>query len=218
MRLRIGTPRCLLVIAPHPDDETIGAFGLITRLRRRGVAVRVLVVTDGHASHRNSRAWPGARLVAERQRETRRALRPIGVSAGDIAFLRFPDGDLERTSNSARRCIIAAVRRAPKPLLVVAPGSGDNHPDHRVVAACVASARVNGVRALAYPVWPAGKAVRRSRTLTLSTQERFAKRRAIRSYRTQAGRIIDDPEGFAMTSGQIAAFSRPTEHFVESRR
>ena len=69
MKLGLGTPRCVLVIAPHPDDETIGAFALMARLRRRGVAVRILVVTDGGASHLASPTWPRRRLIRERQHE-----------------------------------------------------------------------------------------------------------------------------------------------------
>lgn len=216
MRLRIGMPRCLLVVAPHPDDETIGAHCLMTRLRRRGVTVRVLVVTDGHASHRASRTWPRRRLVEERRRETRRAMRRIDVAAGDITFLGLPDGGLQDQPAAASRPIRRAVRRAPKPLLVVAPARTDAHPDHRVVAGGIAAARIGRVRRLDYPVWPAGTALRHARVLTLTARERLAKRQAIRSYRTQTGRITDDPAGFALTRAQIAAFSRPMEFFVES--
>ena len=214
----MGTPRCLLVIAPHPDDETIGAHALIARLRRRGVAVRVLVVTDGHASHPGSRRWPRARLVRERQRETLAAVRRLGVGAGGVSFLGLPDGGLHLMPGPIRRGIAAAIRRAPRPLLAVAPAESDDHPDHRAVAAALAAVRAAGVRTLAYPVWPAGARLRGGRTLALSAQERLAKRHALHRYRTQAGRITDDPAGFAMTRAQIAAFSRPMEFFVEQRR
>ncbi|WP_425230837.1 PIG-L deacetylase family protein [Sphingomonas sp.] len=214
--LRTGTPRCLLVIAPHPDDETIGAFGLMLRLRRRGIAVRVLVVSDGAGSHVGSPTWRGRRLVLERRRETRRAVRRTGVSAGRIAFLNLPDGGLQVETVRTRRVIAAALRRTPKPALVVAPAAGDDHPDHRIVAAAVAAARMAGVRMLSYPVWPAGGRLRGARRLPLSAQQRLAKRHALCSYRTQTGRITDDPGGFTMTRKQIAAFSRPVETFVEA--
>ena len=53
--------------------------------------------------------------------------------------------------------------------------------------------------------------------LQLTPRQRLAKRFAIQSYRTQAGRITDDPRGFAMTRQQIAAFSRPVETFAARR-
>ncbi len=218
MRVRIGAPQCLLVVAPHPDDETIGAHALIARLRRRGIQVRVLVVTDGRASHPNSLAWPRARLVRERQRETRRAMRLIGVAAGRVAFLGLPDGALAGVASVARRRIVAAIRAAPRPLLVLAPAASDHHPDHRFTAGCVTAAPRAGVRQLTYPVWPANLRLDGARALPLSAQERLAKRHAIRRYRTQAGRITDDPAGFAMTPAQIDAFSGPVEMFGEHRR
>ncbi|MET0375034.1 MAG: PIG-L family deacetylase, partial [Rhizorhabdus sp.] len=103
MKLRLGTPRRLLVVAPHPDDEAIGAHAMMTRLRRRGVAVRVVIVTDGAASHPSSARWPRRRLVAERRRESRRVLRQIGVAADAVTFLDLPDGRLHTRVADARR-------------------------------------------------------------------------------------------------------------------
>lgn len=216
MRLRIGTPRSLIVIAPHPDDETIGAYGLMLRMCRRGVAVHVVVVSDGAASHPASIVWPRRRLVRERQRETRRAVCRIGVSARELTFLGLPDGALQLAS--ARRGIAFAMHRAIKPALIVGPAASDDHPDHRIVAAAIRAARMPGVRPLAYPVWPAGVRLRNARSLPLTSRDRLAKRQAIRNYRTQTGCIVDDPGGFAMTTTQIAAFSRPAETFVELLR
>nr|WP_246617150.1 PIG-L family deacetylase [Sphingomonas yunnanensis] len=202
----------MLVVAPHPDDEAIAAHALITRLARRGTRAAVLVVSDGAASHPGSRAWPRARLVRERRRETRRVMRRIGVAAGAITFLDLPDGRLADHAAAVRRGVGRAVAALPAPLLALAPSIGDAHPDHRVVAA--AARPRPGVRWWRYPVWPAGQQLRGARALPLSAQERLAKRHAIRGYRTQAGRITDDPRGFAMTAHQIRAFSRPRELFA----
>lgn len=217
MRLRLGTPRRLLVVAPHPDDEAIGAHAMMTLLRRRGIVVHVVIVTDGAGSHRSSPRWPSRRLVAERRRESRRVLRQIGVTADAVTFLDLPDGGLEARVAAARRGLARAVM-APGPTLVVSPSGCDDHPDHRVVAACVDAIRRPGLRRLAYPVWPAGAKVAGAGSLFLTAQERLAKRRAVRSYRTQAGRITDDPAGFSMSREQIAAFTRAQERFVERPR
>lgn len=218
MTIGIGKPRCLLVLAPHPDDEAIGAHVLIARLRRRGVEVRIVIVTDGHASHRGSLRWPRTRLVRERQRETRRAMSLVGVPAGKIRFLGLPDGALPVVAGQAYHRIAKEIRRAPTPLLVLAPSSYDHHADHRVTADAVAAVSQSGVRRLAYPVWPAGIRLRGHLSLPLSAQERLAKCSAIKRYRTQAGRITDDPAGFAMTRAQIASFSGPYETFVDEYR
>lgn len=216
--IRSGAIRGLLVIAPHPDDEAIGAYGLMARLRRRGVTVRVVIVSDGAASHPSSATWPRERLIRERRRETRRAMRRIGLTPRDITYLGLPDGGLSEVSDTVRQRIAACTRRIPKPSLIVGPMQDDAHPDHRVVAAGLAACRISGGRRLGYAVWPA---VRRqalgSAMLRLTSAEQRAKRQAILSYRTQTGLITDDPSGFAMTSAHILAFSRPSETFREVR-
>src|ERR1051325_9977126 len=47
----------LLVLAPHPDDETLGFTGLIDAYRRAGKPVSVVVVTDGDAYCEACRFW-----------------------------------------------------------------------------------------------------------------------------------------------------------------
>ena len=217
MTLRLGMPRRLLVIAPHADDEAIGVHAMMTRLKRRGVTVQVIVVTDGAASHPSSVRWPRRRLVAERRRESKRVLRQIGVASAAVTFLDLPDGLLHTQAAAARRGLARAIGNHG-PTLIVSPAHDDDHVDHRTVAACVEALRRPGLRMLTYPVWPAGRAVAGGGALFLTAQERLAKRRAIRSYRTQTGRITDDPDCFTMTRAQIAAFTGPREVFVERRR
>jgi len=95
----------LLVVAPHPDDETLGAGGLIQRVLARGGTVRVVLVTagDGYVEavvHETGRPRPRpAEYVAygeRRLREARFALRELGgdgIRAEHL--LGFPDGGLE---------------------------------------------------------------------------------------------------------------------------
>lgn len=132
MTLRLGMPRRLLVVAPHADDEAIGAHALMTRLRRRGVTVQVVVVTDGAASHPSSARWPRRRLVAERRRESRRVLRGIGVAAAAVTFLDLPDGLLHTRTAAARRGLARAIGNHGL-VLVVSPSHDDDHVDHRTV-------------------------------------------------------------------------------------
>lgn len=40
-----------LVVAPHRDDETLLAGGLIASQRRRGIDVQVVAVTDGESAY-----------------------------------------------------------------------------------------------------------------------------------------------------------------------
>lgn len=61
--------RSTLVIAPHPDDETIGCGAAIARKRTAGTPVEVAVVTDGRHSHLSPLVSP-TRLAELREAES----------------------------------------------------------------------------------------------------------------------------------------------------
>lgn len=202
--------RRLLVVAPHPDDETIGAWGLMRR-RRAGAYVRVLIVSDGAASHPASRRWPPARLAAERRRETVRAMATLGLPPDAVSFLGLPDGDLDtdRVEQALRR----ALRRWPAPDLIIGPVMADAHADHRAVARAIARLPRRGERRLGYHVWPAGAARRRGLRVPLGVEGMRRKRRVVRGYRTQSGLIADAVAGFTITPAHLRAFAAPCERF-----
>lgn len=209
--------RRLLVVAPHPDDEVIAAWGLMRRLLARGARVEVLVVTDGGASHPVSRAWPQPRLVAERRCETRRALRFLGVTPDRVRFLNLPDGALSLHPDKLAETLSRALRHCPRPDLIVSPMPDDAHADHRAVAAALATVPRRGEHRLGYRVWPAG-AGRSLHGLILPLGAAIpAKRHAVQSYRTQTGHIHDAVAGFEMTHHHLRAFAGPTERFAVLR-
>ena len=61
--------RRLIVVAAHPDDESLGAGGLIATAARRGVPVTVVVATTGEASHPQSPTLRPAQLAPIRRAE-----------------------------------------------------------------------------------------------------------------------------------------------------
>jgi LmbE family N-acetylglucosaminyl deacetylase len=103
--LEIGARERLVVLAPHPDDETLGAGGLIQRVVRRGGSARVIVLTagDGYVEavvHATGDLTPRpsayVRYGEERLREARAALRQLGPpELLRLQPLGFPDGGLE---------------------------------------------------------------------------------------------------------------------------
>lgn len=218
MKLRLGRTRTALIVAPHPDDEVIGAFGLIRALLRRGVRVHVLVVSDGAASHPGSARWPTTRLATARRLEARRALRRAGLHAGLIEHLGLPDGALATLVRRDWRPLDRAMmRRALGSCLIVGPSPGDAHPDHVAVARALASTPTRRARRLAYRVWPAGEHAR-GRVHGIAVEGgTLAKRSVLRLYRTQTGAITDSPTGFAMSRNELARFSRPVELFEALR-
>jgi LmbE family N-acetylglucosaminyl deacetylase len=101
--LEIGAGERLLVIAPHPDDETLGAGGLVQRVLARGGSAQVALVTvgDGYVeavARATGRARPpAADFIAygeRRMREARAAVRELGGDRVRLQTLGFPDAGL----------------------------------------------------------------------------------------------------------------------------
>ena len=140
-------PARVVVLAPHPDDEVLGVGGLIALLARLGSRVEVVAVTDGEASHPGGGLPPMA-LATCRVRETRRAVAALGVTH-PVRHLHLPDGGCAALTGP----VVAALHLAPGDWLL-APWSGDGHPDHEAVGrAAELVADRDGARLLAYPVW-----------------------------------------------------------------
>ncbi|WP_224814772.1 PIG-L deacetylase family protein [Hasllibacter sp. MH4015] len=204
-----------VVVAPHSDDETIGAFFTISTLRRRGVRVDVIVVTDGSASHRNSRAYPKQKLVVLRQAETLSAMQLAGVPPAHVTFLGLPDGGLRDLTMEEEYNALGCFRARPQPDLLIVPSEHDDHPDHRTVAGLCDRSWPTAIRRLRYVVWPS----QRSSVNTFGGETGLygsaaAKRAALRRYRSQTGLIQDDPDGFCLTPEMIARMCQPCERFT----
>ncbi|MEH6487945.1 PIG-L family deacetylase [Hyphomonas oceanitis] len=206
-----------LVIAPHPDDETIGAFGLLHHLTRHGTKIRIVVVTDGTASHKSA-SWPNRRLALKRRAESRLAMRKAGIGAGAIRFLNYPDSQLATIAPPDFARLVHRLSDGPEPDLVIRPTLHDFHSDHQCVARASDSAWPPRVRQLTYRVWPEDpphhfKPLWR---LPLTTGLSRMKAAAIRVYKTQTGLIHDDPDGFCMDRELIARFAGPDEVYGEA--
>ena len=99
--LPLAGHRRLLVLAPHCDDETLGAGGLILAAQRLGMQVQVVIATNGDGYRFATmedfrRAFPRSgdyiRLGMLRQQESVRALQLLGVPEAQVTFLSYPDG------------------------------------------------------------------------------------------------------------------------------
>ena len=93
----------LLVIAPHPDDEVLGAGGLMQRVHATGGAVRVVYLTDGEGYPEGVRQEDHVQTPTpkdylgygkQRRREARAALVRLGLADAFQTFLGFPDSGL----------------------------------------------------------------------------------------------------------------------------
>jgi LmbE family N-acetylglucosaminyl deacetylase len=144
----------VLIVAPHPEDESLGVGGLIARLRALGVAVHVLVMTDGAATRR-SETYPAAELARLREAELCIALTRLGCDpVTDYHALYMPDGALPDRAGlpgfaHVVRATTACLKRV-RPATIVLPWRRDPHPDHRaawrITTAAIADAKWAGRR------------------------------------------------------------------------
>jgi LmbE family N-acetylglucosaminyl deacetylase len=227
LREKLGA-RPFVVVAPHPDDESLACGGLIADACRQGLRGTVVIVSDGVGSHPNSKAYPPDRLRSLRKEEAKRAGAELGLKPTDMLFLGLPDRFVPFEGEEAVRAIGAIVD------CVWEIGAGsifvswrhDPHCDHEASyrIAREAQRRVGELRLFEYVVWghtlpplteinPMLCGFRIG--LDAETLER--KRRAIAAHRSQTSDLInDDPNGFRFTEEGLARFDLSYEFFFES--
>ncbi|WP_338403778.1 bifunctional PIG-L family deacetylase/class I SAM-dependent methyltransferase [Cellulosimicrobium arenosum] len=231
----------LVVVAAHPDDESLGAGGLVHRLAARGVPVTLVVATDGEGSH------PGSATSCDELRVTRRRELLEAVDAlaegSRVFLLGLPDGGLREHREALRVAVGAAVDmsrptggaggppaaptgRGAGRTMLCAPWRGDGHRDHRIAGEVVAEvAASRGARLVEYPVWlwhwgdPTGPDVpwEALRALRLTAGEAAAKATAVAAYASQVGPLSPRPGDEAVVGPEMLRHAaRPVEVLVET--
>ncbi|NOT53384.1 MAG: PIG-L family deacetylase, partial [Deltaproteobacteria bacterium] len=119
----------VLVLAPHPDDETFGCGGALLLHRRQQDPVRVIFVTSGEAGDWRGGSDPEV-FRACREAEALKALAHLGIT--DWEFWRYPDRKIEADGSFISR-LTEAIRTCGA-TLIYAPSPLEQHPDHRAVA------------------------------------------------------------------------------------
>lgn len=124
------TAKKVLVLAAHPDDEVLGAGGLLALCAERGSDVRVWIATDGTAQERGAAEDP-ASYGERRREESRRAARVLGIAPP--AFGGLPDRALDSEEERLAGAVAALIADF-EPDLVLCPSPAEIHPDHRALA------------------------------------------------------------------------------------
>lgn len=139
----------LLVLAPHPDDESLAAGGLIQRARAYGVPVSVVFVSDGENNPWPQRAlerrvWIGPRQrgawAARRRGEADTAIDALGGDAIRVIRFGWPDGGVTWQLLDQTAAMLAQMRELvarERPTILVLPDLVDRHPDHSALRVLV---------------------------------------------------------------------------------
>lgn len=221
-----------LVVAPHPDDESLGCGGTIALLAHAGLPVQVLFVSDGTGSHRDSPTYPPERLRALRESEAQEALSRLGLPDNAATFLRLPDRFVpweDQPGFDLAVDTVALLLGAQQPSTILVPWRGEHHCDHvaswQIVRA--ATARVTPrPRLLEYPIWLWERAMpHRDPTAREVTGWRLdigpvltEKLHAIQAHQSQLTDLITDAQfAFQLEPDFLANFARPWEIYLEER-
>lgn len=144
------TGKRVLVLTPHPDDDTFSVGGTMARLVAQGNEVRVLIYTNDNAGSRDPE-MTRERLAAIRKVEEEKACEILGVPADRIEWLNYDDGMLEYADQRELTVkVVRAIRRfRPDAVFTIDPGAPYEQwhkSDHRMAA-------VVGVDAMRAAAW-----------------------------------------------------------------
>lgn len=116
----------ILVVAPHPDDETLGAGGTLLRAKAAGREIHWLIVTEMRAAD----GWPEEKI---RRREDEVAAASEALGFASVTKLGFPAAQLDQAPTGDLVAAMGRVVREIGPEVLLLPHRGDAHSDHAAV-------------------------------------------------------------------------------------
>lgn len=209
----------LVVAAAHPDDESLGAGGLIHRALRNGASVHVILCSAGEASHPDSPTHSQATLGRVRLAEFSAALAALGRGCDgpppSWQWLGIPDGELSRHLPEIEAALSEACQNASA---LAAPFRHDGHTDHDVLGELAAqAATVQDIDLFEYPVWywhwadpPTDPHWRTWHGLRLDAAAAAAKEAALACHVSQTTALSGEP------GDEVLLSERFLEHFRRS--
>lgn len=211
----------VVVLAAHPDDETLGAGALMATAHRRGLDVRLVLATRGEASHPDSPTTSAADLARLRLAESYDALALVAPDA-ELTSMGAADGALVDHEDALVELLVGIVGDG-RGTLLLAPWRHDGHRDHEAAGrAAAVAARRTGARLVEYPVWfwhwgaPAALPWPDVRRLALDGTDRRDKAVAVRAHRTQVAPLSAQPGDETLLSASLLAhFEGTHETFLE---
>ncbi len=219
----------VVVVAAHPDDESLGAGGLLSRLLRlpdeERPRIEMVLLTAGEASHPSSPTHGREQLAARRLEESRAALDALGGAAEGVPVHWWGSADGHVEADEARwtdrlSTLVGDGSRA----LLVGPWRHDGHPDHDAAGRiCAAAARRTGARLLEYPIWFWHRAEPHEapwvdlRRLPLDPGTCTHKRHAVHAHASQVRPLSEEPGDETLLQPEVLAhFLGEQEVFVEA--
>ena len=117
----------ILVIAPHPDDETLGCGGTLLLLKEKGYSINWLIVTSISEKDGFSRA-----RIESRKNEIKLVAKEYNFD--NIYNLDIPAAKVDEISKSSLVQMISNVFKQIMPNIIFLPFYNDVHTDHKIIA------------------------------------------------------------------------------------
>jgi LmbE family N-acetylglucosaminyl deacetylase len=217
----------VLAIAPHPDDEALCCGGTLALLAQLRVPTAVLWVSNGAASHPDSKSYAAPKLANLREAEGKMALDKLGVGRKNSFFLRLPDGAVPFPGDAGFERALDETRSiledfAPRTLLL--PWRRDAHRDHRASWQLLSRAAQGlEVQTFEYLVWALAQAEPQNwpqnaeaSAFAVDISKVLARKKAaIRAHASQTTRLVrDDPGNFRISADFIAQCENSHEAWI----
>ena len=217
-----------VVIAPHPDDESLGCGGIIALLKKEGRSVKIVFVSDGSMSHPNSKKYPASLLMQLREKEALTAVKILGVPKKDCFFMRLKDGavphEMDKNFDNAVS-VMNNILTSINADAILLPWKHDPHTDHQACWKIINKSLLDletPVQLYHYLIWfwERGTPDLEIRNavdwfkIDISTVIPL-KLKAINAHQSQVSKMIDDDEnGFILSPGVISHFEDQYELFA----
>lgn len=243
-RIEEWTGKKVLVLTPHPDDETFTSGGTLALMADRGNDIHVVIYTSDNAGSRDP-SMTHERLAAIRKAEEEEACRILGIPLDNLTWLGHDDGMLEYVDpRELTREVAKHIRRVrPDVLFSVDPGAPYvqyHKSDHRAGAAITADAiraarwrlyfrelEEQGFEAYSVPLVMFYYSANPNYTVDISKTAR-RKSRAAAAHTSQFGSLVDRYDPAVITEDFLSTLAndlfergsredgRPVEHFRRS--
>lgn len=154
-RVENWTGRSVLVFTPHPDDDTFALGGTLACLAEAGNKITIVIYTNDNKGSLDLE-MTRERLARIRRAEEEEACRVLGISAENLIWLGYEDGDLEYADPRVLRGEVCRLIKKVRPDAIFCPDPGAkwnewHKTDHRMSAVITKDAFIASEWHLYYP-------------------------------------------------------------------
>lgn len=143
-----------IIVAPHPDDETLGCSGLIQHLLESGKKVYVIILSGGGKSHFECCHIEESKLINNRRKLSIKSAEILGLTLNQLFFLDYPDGNVSYNNSETLRLHTLIKELVPDAIFI--PHNGEGWNDHieagRIVREIIRK-ETNTIQLYEYCVW-----------------------------------------------------------------